>query len=65
MTASGYGDLLGKIPAGADWLIADALGIETIDPGVWDLVQGPLRASLARPDALASGDVSALSLIHI
>ncbi|HOB80054.1 MAG TPA: sn-glycerol-1-phosphate dehydrogenase [Ornithinibacter sp.] len=59
MTASGYGDLLGKIPAGADWLIADALGIETIDPGVWDLVQGPLRASLARPDALASGDVSA------
>lgn len=59
MTASGYGDLLGKVPAGADWMIADALGIEPIDAGVWDLVQGPLRASLARPEALAAGDVGA------
>ncbi len=25
MTASGYGDLLGKVTAGADWLVADAL----------------------------------------
>lgn len=59
MTASGYGDLLGKIPAGADWMLADALGVEPIDPAVWELVQGPLRASLARPEALASGDVGA------
>ncbi len=59
MTASGYGDLLGKVTAGADWIIADALGIEAIDPYVWDLVQGPLRASLARPEALADGDEGA------
>ena len=26
MTASGYADLIAKIPAGADWLIADAIG---------------------------------------
>ncbi len=59
MTASGYGDLLGKVPAGADWILADALDIEKIDAGVWDLVQGPLRASLSRPEALAAGDAAA------
>lgn len=59
MTASGYGDLLGKVPAGADWILADALGIEAIDQGVWDLVQGPLRGALSRPKDLADGDVEA------
>jgi glycerol-1-phosphate dehydrogenase [NAD(P)+] len=59
MTASGYGDLLGKVPAGADWIIADALGAEAIDDYVWDLVQGPLRASLSKPEALAAGDATA------
>ena len=31
MNASGYADLLAKIAAGADWLVADALGAEAID----------------------------------
>jgi glycerol-1-phosphate dehydrogenase [NAD(P)+] len=56
MTASGYGDLLGKVTAGADWLVADALGIEPVDPRVWELVQGPLRAAIGRPAELAAGD---------
>jgi glycerol-1-phosphate dehydrogenase [NAD(P)+] len=56
MTASGYGDLLGKVTAGADWLVADALGVEPVDPGVWELVQGPLREAVGRPDDLAAGD---------
>lgn len=60
MTASGYGDLLGKVPAGADWMIADALGIESIDQSVWELVQGPLRHALSRPHDLAVGNVSAV-----
>ncbi len=60
MTASGYGDLLGKVPAGADWILADALGVEPIDALVWDLVQGPLRQSLSRPAELAVGDVPAV-----
>ena len=60
MTASGYGDLLGKIPAGADWILADALGLEPIDRKVWDLVQGPLRQSLSRPSELAAGHVPAV-----
>ncbi len=60
MTASGYGDLLGKVPAGADWIVADAVGADAIDPHVWDLVQGPLRAATARPAELAAGDRDAV-----
>ncbi len=61
MTASGYGDLLGKLPAGADWMVADAVGVEPLDTSVWDLVQGPLRRALSCPDALARGDMDAVS----
>ena len=60
MTASGYGDLLGKVTAGADWLVADALGVEPVDPKVWELVQGPLREAIGRPGDLAAGDRGAL-----
>lgn len=59
MTASGYGDLIGKVPAGADWILSDVLGTEAVDQEVWQLVQGPLRDALAEPGALAQGDVEA------
>lgn len=61
MTASGYGDLLGKVPAGADWILADALGVEPIDRPVWDKVQGPLRQALSRPEALSQGHPDAVA----
>jgi glycerol-1-phosphate dehydrogenase [NAD(P)+] len=32
LTASGYADLFAKVPAGADWILADELGVEAIDP---------------------------------
>ncbi len=60
LNAAGYGDLLGKVTAGADWLLADALGLEPIDPGAWALVQPPLRSWLERPDTLREGDPDAL-----
>jgi glycerol-1-phosphate dehydrogenase [NAD(P)+] len=63
MTASGYGDLLGKVPAGADWIVADALQVDPIDPHVWSLVQGPLREATARPAELAAGDRSAMEAL--
>jgi len=56
LTASGYGDPLGKVPAGADWIVADALGVEPIDPAIWSMVQGPLRSALDHPDRLQAGD---------
>jgi glycerol-1-phosphate dehydrogenase [NAD(P)+] len=60
MTASGYADLLAKVPAGADWLVADALDVEKIDGKVWSLVQDPLRAATAKPAELAAGDLGAM-----
>jgi glycerol-1-phosphate dehydrogenase [NAD(P)+] len=59
LTAAGYGDLLGKVPAGADWIVADALEVEPIDPVAWDLVQGPLRAALSAPGRLRRHDPAA------
>ena len=60
LTASGYADLLGKVTAGADWLLADALEVERVDPRPWALVQGPLREATGRPAALRAGDEDAL-----
>ena len=60
ITASGYGDLIAKIPSGADWMIADAVGSESIDPFAFSLVQKNLRDALSDPDAVAAGDVTAV-----
>jgi glycerol-1-phosphate dehydrogenase [NAD(P)+] len=60
MTQSGYADLLAKIPAGADWIVADAMEVEKIDDRVWDLVQGPLREATGRPAELHAGDARAM-----
>ncbi len=61
MSGWGYGDLAGKIPAGADWIIADTLGIEPVDDVAWPLVQTNLRAWLGQPRAIAAGDSAAIS----
>lgn len=55
LTASGYADLIAKIPAGADWMLAETAGHEKVDKFAWRLVQEPLRDSLASPAACAAG----------
>ncbi|BBK40862.1 hypothetical protein STVA_08820 [Allostella vacuolata] len=60
MSAWGYGDLAGKIVAGADWILADALGEEAIAPGPFALVQDDLLAMLGRPDGLPRREPAAL-----
>jgi len=60
MTASGYADLQAKITAGADWILADALGVEKIDPRAWSIVQGGLRDALADPEGARAGKESAI-----
>jgi glycerol-1-phosphate dehydrogenase [NAD(P)+] len=60
MTSSGYGDLLAKITAGADWIVADALEVEPIRPKEWSLVQEPLREATGRPAELHAGDPRAM-----
>ena len=60
MTASGYADLLGKVTSGADWLVADALGVEPIDETGWSLVQDHLRGWISFPAKLREGDEEAM-----
>src|SRR5204862_59690 len=58
---SGYADLAAKLTAGADWILADALGAEPIDPRAWAIVQGGLRDSLADPAGARAGQESAIA----
>lgn len=61
MTASGYADLFAKITAGADWILADALGIEPIDKTAWSIVQDGLHEALADPEGTKNGEVKAIT----
>ena len=63
MTASGYADLMAKVPAGADWIVADVLGVEPIDPTPWDIVQGGLHDALSDPAACRKGEPKALQAL--
>ena len=54
MTAAGYADLAAKIPAGAEWIIADFLGVEPIHDVAWHIVQDSLKESLADPEGVAA-----------
>jgi glycerol-1-phosphate dehydrogenase [NAD(P)+] len=53
MNAWGYADLVAKITAGADWIVADALGEEAIVPEAWNIVQS--RLSILVGDARGVG----------
>lgn len=59
LSASGYADLLAKIPAGADWMIAAALGKDRMDRFAFEVLQGRLRQALAVPERLAAREVRA------
>ena len=57
LAASGYADLIAKIPAGADWMLADATGNEAIDQFAWGLVLDGIDEALGDPAAIFKGDV--------
>ena len=63
MNAAGFADLIAKIPAGADWILADLIGTEPIDTIAWSLVQDSLRDWVANPEGVASGDRKALTFL--
>lgn len=60
MAAWGYGDLAGKLVAGADWLLADSLGEDELNPAPFAMVQDNIRAWLADPDGVRRHDPRAL-----
>jgi glycerol-1-phosphate dehydrogenase [NAD(P)+] len=60
LNAAGYADLLAKITAGADWILADALGEEPIDPAAWELVRSSVLEALSDPTDICSASRRAL-----
>jgi glycerol-1-phosphate dehydrogenase [NAD(P)+] len=61
MNASGYADLLAKVPAGADWLLADALGTDKMHDQAWAIIQGRLLELVAEPSGIAARKPEAIS----
>jgi glycerol-1-phosphate dehydrogenase [NAD(P)+] len=60
MNAWGYADLLAKITAGADWIIADELEVEPINPLAWSMVQDRLQTWTGDPAGIRRGDPEAI-----
>lgn len=63
MTAAGYADLAAKIPAGAEWMIADLFGTEPIIPEAWHMLQDVLDDMLSDPEGVAEGNPKAISAL--
>ena len=61
MTAAGYADLAAKVPAGAEWMIADIVGAEPIQPAAWHVLQDCLDDLLSDPAGVAAGDSKAVA----
>lgn len=57
LSASGYADLIAKIPAGADWMLSDAVGSEAMDDFAFGLVQEGLKEALSDPAGVQAGNV--------
>jgi glycerol-1-phosphate dehydrogenase [NAD(P)+] len=60
LNASGYADLVAKVAAGADWLLADALGAEPLHPQAWAIVQDRLKEMIAEPEGIPTGELGAI-----
>lgn len=65
MSGWGYGDLAGKMPAGGDWLVADALGVEQVDDTAWPLVQDNLKGWLADAGGVRNGEAGAIAGLFV
>ena len=60
MAAWGYGDLAGKVVAGADWILADAVGEDPLDQAAFALVQDNVKRWLSQSDRIRGHDIEAL-----
>jgi len=63
MAASGYADLIAKVPAAADWMLADAAGEEPIDTFAYNLLHENLKESLAYPAEVHAREVKPTEML--
>lgn len=64
LISAGFADLLAKLPGGADWILADELGVEPIDPETWEIVQPVARRLLGNGAAIKSRDAGAIAGLY-
>ena len=63
IAASGYADLLAKVPAAADWMLAEAAGEEPIDTFAYNLLHENLKESLAYPAKVHAREVKPTEML--
>ena len=61
MAASGFADLLAKVPAGADWILACELGAAEWHERGWHTVQDGLPEALSNPEGVAAMETEPLT----
>jgi len=64
LVAAGFGDLVAKIAAGLDWKIADTLGIEPVDRGVWRMVEPKARTVLGLARSVQKREPAAVEVLY-
>jgi glycerol-1-phosphate dehydrogenase [NAD(P)+] len=64
MISAGYGDLVAKLAAGADWMIADMMGVEAIDPAAWKLAQSAAVKLLPLGEAVGRGERESIGILY-
>lgn len=63
LAGRGFGDIAGKVPAGADWILSDELGIEAVDGDSFGMVQDSVAAALAESGAVGDGNQAATATL--
>ena len=61
MVAYGFADLMAKIPAGADWILAAELGAAEWHDAAWHIVQDGIPESTRNAEGVARGETAAMS----
>jgi glycerol-1-phosphate dehydrogenase [NAD(P)+] len=64
LVASGYGDIIAKLTGGGDWIIAEELGIESIDRVAWDLSQTAAIGLLSKSRDIREGDRESIGILY-
>lgn len=54
MAASGFADLMAKVPAGADWILAYELGASVWHDSAWHTVQDGLKDAIGDPEGVVA-----------
>ena len=65
LISAGFGDLVAKLTAGADWMVADALGVEAIDRAAWEMAQAPARDILGRAREARGRERGAIAALYM